>query len=620
MKARLLTLAALLIGLVACQNDPAGLDILLGEGIESVITVSLPDATRGDSAEGGLGNITLGEQYNLRYILEIYAVNEETNEAILTSCQRHIKVAETTSVAFPVRLAPGYDYQFAVWADFVDKDSDGSDRYYKTTDGDKSFGLYALSIIENDETKWNAMDESRDAFTTSQLIKNFSSASTITLNLERPFAKLRVVATDIEAIKAVGLKPKAATVQYDINTKLYRKYDVVTKTVSDPQTKGDTIIYDWENPYYTDAQGEFTAFADYFFAPSKENTVVKFTLQIFADETKTKLIKGDSFNTDIAVAANQLTTLKGNLLTEGGEVKVEVTEEAGKTLEHYVAVKDTEELKKAFTEATAGEKTNIVLKNDAEINTRTYIGATDGEGTDIYLNLDGKKITADETLGSNYLFYVREGNSLTIGGNGTIEAETPATLLFCPVGDLTIEDGTFIRKIPEGYTGSVNSMFAGTKPAGGWESTGVTIKGGYFDSGYYNANAADIEDILAGNKTLVESDDDIKKRGNSGDANPTRKALKNNCMVMFNKSNNYFHIYGGTFVGANPAWGDEGCMLPTTPYYLRPWSYYQGPVLDGQEFNENGIVLPEGYEITKGTHEDGRPTYTVTYNKPTTQE
>ena len=617
MKARLLTLAALLIGLVACQNDPAGLDILLGEGIESVITVSLPDATRGDSADGGLGNITLGEQYKLRYILEIYAVDEETNEAITTSCQRHIKVAETTSVAFPVRLAPGYDYQFAVWADFVDKDSDGSmDRYYKTTAEGKNFGLYALSIIENDETKWNAMDESRDAFTTSQLIKNFSSASTITLNLERPFAKLRVVATDIEAIKAVGLKPKAATVLYDSNTKLYRKYNVVTKTVSDAQPKDDsTIIYDWENPYYTDAQGEFTAFADYFFV-AEGGGIVKFTLKIYGDEAKTKLIKGDSFNTDIAVAANQLTTLKGNLLTVGGEVEVEVTEEAGTTLEHYVAVKDTEELTAAFKDAKAGEKTNIVLKNDAEINTKTYIGATAGEGTDIYLNLDGKKITADETLGSNHLFNVREGNSLTIGGNGTIEAETPATMLFCPVGDLIIEDGTFIRKIPEGYTGGINVMFTGTKPTGGSESTGVTIKGGYFDSGYYNANAADIEDYLAGTKEFVET----SNPGQPGDNNIVRVALKNNCMVMFNRSNNYFHIYGGTFVGANPAWGDEGCALPKTPQYLRPWSNEQGQFLVGQGRYDDRIELPEGYEITKGTHEDGRPTYTVTYNKPTTQE
>ena len=75
------------------------------------------------------------------------------------------------------------------------------------------------------------------------------------------------------------------------------------------------------------------------------------------------------------------------------------------------------------------------------------------------------------------------------------------------------------------------------------------------------------------------------------------------------------NIEGGTFVGANPAWGDEGCMLPTSPQYLRPWSYYQGAFIAGQTFNENGIVLPEGFTITKGTHEDGRPTYTVTYNK-----
>ena len=618
MKARLLTLAALLIGLVACQNDPAGLDILLGEGIESVITVSLPDATRGDSADGGLGNITLGEQYNLRYILEIYAVDEETGKAITTSCQRHIKVAETTSVAFPVRLAPGYDYQFAVWADFVDKDSDGSvDRYYKTTDEGKNFGLYALSIIENDETKWNAMDESRDAFTTSQLIENFSSASTITLNLERPFAKLRVVATDIEAIKAVGLKPKAATVLYDSNTPLYRKYNVVTKTVSDAQPKGEsTIIYDWENPYYTDAQGEFTAFADYFFV-AEGGGIVKFYLQIFGDEAKTKLIKGDSFNTDIAVAANQLTTLKGNLLTVGGEVEVEVTEEAGTTLEHYVAAENTEELVNAFANAPAGEneKINIVLNSDVEITndttsaSRLYIQA----GSEVHLNLNGNTIQSN----ADYTFVVWEGGSLTIDGDGTVETTSTNPVMFYPAGNIVIENGTFIRHIPEGYTGSVASMFVGTKPDGGWESTGVTIKGGYFDSGYYNANAADIEDYLAGTKDFVET----SNPGQPGDNNIVRVALKENCMKMFNRSNNYFHIYGGTFVGANPAWGDEGCMLPTTPQYLRPWSYYQGPLLDGQEFNANGIVLPAGYEITKGTHEDGRPTYTVNYTpQPTTQE
>ena len=251
---------------------------------------------------------------------------------------------------------------------------------------------------------------------------------------------------------------------------------------------------------------------------------------------------------------------------------------------------------------------SIILTEDIALPSRMEIPA----GADVYLDLNEKKITID---GLSSAFRVAEDGSLTIDGNGTIEAETPAPVIFVPVGDLVIENGTFIRHIPEGYTGSVSSMFSGTKPSGGWHSTGVTINGGYFDGGYYDANAADIEEYLAGTKVLYETDADIAKRGISGDKNKVRVALKDNVMVLLNRSNNYFKVYGGTFVGANPAWGDEGCMLPTAPQYLRPWSYYQGAFLDGQTFNENGLVLPEGYTITKGTLEDGRPTYTVTYNK-----
>ena len=43
--------------------------------------------------------------------------------------------------------------------------------------------------------------------------------------------------------------------------------------------------------------------------------------------------------------------------------------------------------------------------------------------------------------------------------------------------------------------------------------------------------------------------------------------------------------------------------------------FAQGAFLDGQTFNENGLVLPEGYTITKDAHADGRPIYTVNYSK-----
>ena len=255
---------------------------------------------------------------------------------------------------------------------------------------------------------------------------------------------------------------------------------------------------------------------------------------------------------------------------------------------------------------------HILLCNDIVLNGRLDIP----EGVDVYLDMNGKEIQVTEESYVDYVFIVRESSTLTIGGDGTVETATPNTTLFYPLGNLVIEDGTFVRNVPEGYTGEFWSMFVGTKPNGGWESTGVEIYGGYFDSGYYDKNAAEIEELLVGTKTLEETDDDVAKRGASGDKNVVRVALKNNTTKLLNRSNNYFKIYGGTFVGANPAWGDEGGMLPTSPNYLRPWSYYQGAFLDGQTFNENGIVLPEGYSITKDTHEDGRPIYIVTYEKP----
>lgn len=244
---------------------------------------------------------------------------------------------------------------------------------------------------------------------------------------------------------------------------------------------------------------------------------------------------------------------------------------------------------------------SIVLTDDITLGQIFNVPA----GTNVYLDMNGKTITVPKE--ADPAFYPREGSTLVIDGNGTVELTNSFLSLLYPMGDVIIENGTFVRNVPEGTPANkVGAMFIGTKPSGGWHSTGVTINGGYFDGGYYptTLNNINIEDLMAGNPMLEEAD-----------ANTVRTALKDLINTTFNLSNNYFWIYGGTFVGANPAWGDEGCMLPTTPNNLRPWSYYQGGFINGQVFHEDGIVLPEGFAITKGTHEDGRPTYTVQYNK-----
>ena len=252
----------------------------------------------------------------------------------------------------------------------------------------------------------------------------------------------------------------------------------------------------------------------------------------------------------------------------------------------------------------------VILADDVELSERLNVA----EGKEVYLDMNGKTIKLEGTS-VDPAFYTYKGSTLTITGNGTVEINDPSVSLIFPGGDVVIENGTFTRNIPAGTPANqVGAFFVGAKVSP-WGSQTVTIKGGYFDGGYYDANAADIDEYLAGTKTLTETADDIAKRGNSKDANKVRVAIKQNVQLLLNLSYNLFKVKGGTFVGANPAWGDEGCMLPTTPNYLRPWSYYQGALIEGQTFNENGIVLPAGYEITKGATADGRPTYTVTYNE-----
>ena len=268
-------------------------------------------------------------------------------------------------------------------------------------------------------------------------------------------------------------------------------------------------------------------------------------------------------------------------------------------------VSNLEELKAALAEGG-----NIKLIDNIDLNERLNVA----EGAKVYLDMNGKTITAKAGSAADPAFYTYKNSTLTITGNGTVELEDPFMSLIFPGGDVIIENGTFVRNVPAGTPASeVGALFIGAK-VDPWGSQTVTINGGYFDGGYYDTNAADIDEILAGTATFTETPDDIAKRGNSKDANLVRVAIKNNVQLTLNLSYNLFKVKGGTFVGMNPAWGDEGCMLPTTPNYLRPWSYYQGALIEGQTFNENGIVLPAGYTITKGATADGRPTYTVNYS------
>ncbi len=218
------------------------------------------------------------------------------------------------------------------------------------------------------------------------------------------------------------------------------------------------------------------------------------------------------------------------------------------------------ELKEAFK--TSG---TIVLGSDIVVTAPIIING----GISITLNMNGKTITVADGFGQASIFDLqRDLSSLTIEGNGTFNfKKNYKSMLATPRGNFTINSGRFIKEYDTSkIISNHNGFFVGvTDSSTAASKKGKTvINGGYFDGGFYKSDTTN--GIIS--------------------------------ILNLGASQN-FKIYGGTFVGYNPAVGDEGTGR-------------QGYFLLGQTASNQ---LPSGYSITEGVTQDGRPTYTVSYSK-----
>ena len=373
---KLLALLAVVLAVVSCQTEPEGLDVNVGGAVDTEITVSLPEAatraTAGeDSALGAIANKVIeSDDYTLRYIFAVY-YNDETHPD-----NRQVVCSDATTVSFPVRLVPGRDYKFVVWADIV-KESEKTDWHYNTTN---------LEAITLNETSWKAMDETRDAYTAVEPVTNYNGAKDINITLKRPFAKLRIVTTDREELARLGITPSYATVKY--TTAHRTTFNALTGKSVETNVVSTTKEHSYAiDAYNSNSENNMTLFTDYFFA---EKDIVKFEMNVYEDAAKTKLIKENIFNTDIYVEENRLTTLIGNVLTDGNNIKVVIDD----TLpECQYNIESLEDLKAALNTPNA----NIKLTNDITTAEKLTISNS------VTIDGNGKTITY---TGSEWLFDV----------------------------------------------------------------------------------------------------------------------------------------------------------------------------------------------------------------------
>ena len=402
----------MVLAVVSCQNDFDGTN-LRGDEVAVTLNVAVPDdATRAagsDSAKSGLQNIDLVNGYDIRYILEVYDANGTLAKPRIVKCED-----KSASTSFDLRLVPGRDYRFVVWADFVLQGTN-QDLHYNTTD------IKAISL--NGEQKAN--DESRDAYTCVRLVEKFQSGAPIAIELKRPFAKLRVVTTDMNHLYS---PLKSVTVDY--TTPIYTTFnalteekgglqDVATKVVDFTkkvtETEGD-YVYVYTEQEYKDA-GKMTLFADYFFGA--EDDAIHFTLD--AEDATGMDIPEVVFNTNIPVQRNYLTTVMGPVLTDAANVTV-IINDAFENDGHFedapyyqVAVSTGVELIKALL---AGQE--IIVLNDITVTAADLAEATRaGDPINPVLNLNGFIITI-ENNGTDALVNLN-GGALTVEGEGAIE-------------------------------------------------------------------------------------------------------------------------------------------------------------------------------------------------------
>lgn len=353
---KLLSFLALALCFVACQNESVEV-VSNGDLADVVLTIDAPElgVTRadGDFMEDGTTpknakNSAYGaidffdgadwNTYDLRYILEVYAENEDgTGTPIyrerMVNCLD--KYAPTT---FALRLVPNRTYKFVVFADFV---AEGNakltepadklaieDLYYNTSD---LRNVTAITTTVNPDTKvakWGAMNEARDAYFVTENVE-INNSLTKDLTLTRPFAKLRVIATDLDYIAGYS-KPGYVEVAYHTE-KVFKSFNAVNGNLNAAEMTGNELAYGFEvkkDEPYTAGYDEFstnqTLFTDYLLAVEGEQTTVNFTIAVYEDANKTRKIHEHNFNTQIPIQRNHLTTLIGDILTTQANIEIKI--------------------------------------------------------------------------------------------------------------------------------------------------------------------------------------------------------------------------------------------------------------------------------------------------------
>lgn len=463
-----LALGSLLLT-TSCQMEDPEPDRITGE-VDFTITAGIPGgistyAPAGTGSHNGGAVLLDPAKYDLRYIMQAY---DETGKLAYSATQYVSDNFTTQSVVFEARLI-AKKYNFVFWADFVPEGSK-QDNYYKTVDADENLNLCKITYAKAPVFTDDAMDAYTKVVEVDLSAQNQNISE---IKLQRPFGKLRLIATDqLSGDLQNDELPASTEIKYADETTVPNAFDALEglasgsmeiSTVYSTSMQEDAVVNG------TTYEGAYFLIANYIFA-SDANTGYAMGVTVKDKEGKTT---GTRSLSQIPIVKNKLTTVIGNFYSNSSTLEVIV--------EDPFEQPEIDPIIQQFEEALEkGEP--FTLSCDIDITEQSGIQVPAGVSS--ILDLNGYTISATNGNSGNIKVY----GALTIkdSKNGKIVAENDyssanASGVISVIGEdasLTMEGG-YIYAVRDD---AVNNGQFGVALNDGAD---FTMTGGKIEAGWY---------------------------------------------------------------------------------------------------------------------------------------
>lgn len=390
MKKKLFFFATLLVavvaafGLTSCSQEDMPDSPTRDGVVDVVMTTTLPQELQSyatTSAEGGLKNLEGVEGLAVRYIMEIYPKGSETAVQRMITYKNLTSDGDYRTASFSTRLLAA-EYNFVFWADIVRESNTipynqtlegletpiyGNSYFYsnKNLSGEALEALYRptdVSVSEKGDLKTihssgvgaavsPVSSEMYDGYTCAKEVDLRVEPTTHSFTLKRPFAKLRVVATDKadELIMKPDWDKSLLKILPDCN--IPNRFNALTGTATSDSNVGGGY---WCSYYvtsgtYENETGDEHTIGVFYLPVSTSSYNLTFDMGITTGETATynKLSVEN-----VPLVANKLTTIKGKILSKKTDVTITIEDpfvEPGIDVEVGKEASTVNDLKAAMT-------------------------------------------------------------------------------------------------------------------------------------------------------------------------------------------------------------------------------------------------------------------------------